>query len=422
MVRRLPNMDRLHVVIIDEELPYPLTSGKRIRSANLVTRLARRHRVTYVCHRNSSANEAAAAREYFEDRGIATIVVDRRVPPQRGLGFYWRLAANLLSPLPYSVASHTSRELNQTVADLAARERVDLWQCEWTPYAAAMRGLPGARWVVMAHNVESLIWQRYYETEQHPLRRWYIEKQWRKFAAFERAAFAAASCTIAVSDADAELAERDFGAQQVAVVDNGVDTQFFTPGDGPREAERLLFLGSLDWRPNQDGVRHFLERVFPLVRQGAPRCELDIVGRNPPPWLTALVAATPGARLSANVTDVRPWLRSATLMVTPLRIGGGSRLKILESLACELPVVSTTVGCEGLELEAGRHLAVADAPEDFASCVLARIRDRSGSAQQARAGREVVLQRYDWDALADRLDEVWRTYAGATSAQLVGAA
>ena len=190
---------RLHVVIVDEELPYPPTSGKRIRTLNLLLRLAGRHWLTYLCHRNADPDEARQAAAFLEGHGVETVVVNRAVPRKSGPLFYARLAANLLSPLPYSVASHTSRALRRAVAGYAAAHRVDLWQCEWTPYAEALRGLAGVRRLIVAHNVESLIWQRYHETEANPLRRWYVGRQWRKFERFERRAYSEADCTVAVS-------------------------------------------------------------------------------------------------------------------------------------------------------------------------------------------------------------------------------
>src|SRR5262249_35796525 len=244
-----PTTRPLHVVIVDEELPYPPTSGKRIRTLNLTLRLARRHRLTYLCHRNADADEARRAARFLAGHGIKTIVVERAVPPRSGPAFYARLAANLLSPLPYSVASHTSRPLRQALRQYAATHDVDLWQCEWTPYAESLRGLAGRR-LVIAHNVESQIWQRYHDYEANPLRRWYIKRQGHKFERFERWAFSTATRAVAVSDPDAARIRRDFGGRAVDIVDNGVDTSYFRPGDRPRDPGRVLFLGSLDWRPN----------------------------------------------------------------------------------------------------------------------------------------------------------------------------
>jgi glycosyltransferase involved in cell wall biosynthesis len=396
----------LRVVIVDEELPYPATSGKRIRTLNLTLRLTRRHHITYVCHRNSDAREARRAATYFEDHGIATVVVDRPVPAKSGLTFYARLAANLFSPLPYSVATHTSRALEEALRGHAATHPVDLWHCEWTPYAQVLRGLPG-RQLVMAHNIESVIWQRYYETELHPLRRWYIGRQWRKFEQFERRVLSEVDRTVVVSDHDAELLRKDFGVRQVDVVENGVDTSYFRPRAARRESGRLLFLGSLDWRPNLDGARLLLERVFPAVRAAEPSASLWLVGRNPPDWLRRLAAGRAGVELHASVPDVRPFLDGCELLVVPLRIGGGSRLKILEALASGVPVVSTRVGAEGLCLEPGRHLTVVEDVADLAPALVNALRDPDRLRRQVTEGRRVVLHRYDWDTLAEQMGRIW---------------
>jgi glycosyltransferase involved in cell wall biosynthesis len=399
----------LDVVLVDEELPYPPTSGKRIRTLNLTLRLARRHRLTYVCHRNGDVNEARAAAAYFAGHGIRTVVVDRAVPPRSGPRFYARLAANLLSPLPYSVASHTSPALVGALRQHAARHPVDLWHCEWSPYAEALaRALPpNAPRLVMAHNVESVIWQRYRETEANALRRWYVGRQWRKFRRFEKRVLSQADLTVAVSDVDADRFRRDFGVARVDVVENGVDTTFFRPHEARREPGRVLFLGSLDWRPNLDGVRLLLGRVFPGVRAQEPSARLCLVGRNPPEELRREVEGLPGVELHASVPDVRPYLASCGLMVVPLRIGGGSRLKILEALASGVPVVSTRVGAEGLCLEPGKHLTVVEDADALAPALVAAIRAPGAARAQAERGRRVVLERYDWDALADRLGRIW---------------
>ncbi len=401
----------LRVVMVDEELPYPPTSGKRIRTLNLTLHLAQRHRLTYVCHRNANAEEAEQAARFFADRGVETVVVDRAVPAKSGLGFYLRLGANLLSPLPYSVATHNSRALRRALTDIARRRRVDVWHCEWTPYAESLRGIADKHRVVVAHNVESVIWQRYYETETNPLRRWYIGRQWHKFKNFERRILGDVERTVAVSATDAQRLREDFGAGRVDIVENGVDTQYFQPQARRRTAHRLLFLGSLDWRPNLDGVSLLLERVFPAVRAVEPRTRLCLVGRNPAESLRLRVANMPGVELHANVPDVRPYLADCGLLVVPLRIGGGSRLKILEALASGTPVVSTRVGVEGLRLEEGQDLTVVDDIDDLTNAIVSAVRHPEIVHAQAERGREKVLEQYDWEPLAERMEDVWRQCA-----------
>ena len=403
-------MARLHIAVLDEELPYPLNSGKRIRTFNLLRRLAQRQRITYLCHRNPDAQESAQGIAALTEVGIRPIIVDHILPTKSGIGFYARLFGNLFSSLPYSVAMHTSAALRQAVLKLAADDPPDLWHCEWSPYAQTLRTSAARRipWLVMAHNLESLIWQRYTETETQPLKRWYIRQQWKKYETFERWAYQTADITVAVSAEDARLMQSRFGAAHVTVVDNGVDTTTFVPNPKQtRDPRRILFLGSLDWRPNLDAVRLLIEEIFPAVLAQEAQARLIVVGRKPPDWLRS-AAQRPGIELHADVPDVMPFLVSAGMLAVPLRIGGGSRLKILEALAAGVPVITSTVGVEGLHLDAGTHVTIADGVAAMTTALVEGLRQPAALQQQALAGRQRVLARYNWDKLALQLEEVWQ--------------
>ena len=226
-------------------------------------RLAARHRITYIYHRGGDPEESRTAAAYLREHGVETLGVDHAVPPKSGPAFYARLAANLASPLPYSVATHVGPEMRDAVRSFAETQAVDLWQAEGAPYFEALRGLAGARKVLMAHNVESQIWQRYHETEARPLRKWYIARQWRKFERFEREAFAEATRVVVVSDEDAALVRGRFGAERVDVVDNGIDRDLLRVGRAGARHDRILFLGGFDWRPNLDAVDQLLDHDLP---------------------------------------------------------------------------------------------------------------------------------------------------------------
>jgi glycosyltransferase involved in cell wall biosynthesis len=394
----------LNVAIVSSELPYPPTSGNRIRTLNLTIRLARRHRVTFIAHRNAEAEEAA---RFLGEHGIETLLVDRRVPARSGLLFYSRLAANLASPLPYSVAAHSSQALRQAVRLFAGRSRTDVWQAESTILLETTADLGEVPRIVIAHNVESLIWQRYHEIERQPVKRWYIKRQWEKFKTFEQRAFAKASRVVCVSADDARLIEQDFGRKQVDVVDNGIDPSYFEAVRGERDPKQILFLGSFDWRPNLDAVDRLLDLVFPAVLRAEPSATLLLVGRRPPESLVRRIRGLAGVELHADVPDVRPFLARSGVMVVPLRIGGGSRLKILEALAAGLPVISTRVGAEGLELVPGQDFIAADDAESMSHELLAHLRDPSRNLTMAERCRGFVLDRYDWDVLAGKLEAIW---------------
>lgn len=410
----------MHIVIVNEGIPYPPTAGNRIRTLNLLVRLARRHQIAYICRGSGDAAETQSAVEHLAQHGIPMIVADDGPPPKKGVGFYARLAANLLSPEPYAIASHNSPAIWRAVRDYAAQYDVDLWQAEWLPYAEAVCAIPQARTVMMAHNVESLIWQRYTENERHPLKRWYLKQQWRKFEVFERRIFQNVGRVVTVSPDDAELTRNRFGIENVSVVENGIDGACYLAVKREPDPRRVLFLGSLDWRPNLDAVRLLVEQIFPAVIAQEAAAKLCIVGRRPPEWLRQRASQHPWLEVHADVPDVRPYLAKSGIMTVPLRIGGGSRLKILESLAAGLPVVSTRVGAEGLALKHGREITLVEQVEQMAEVLIEGIRHPERLQETGKRGQKLVLESYDWDVLALRLEAIWVEVAAApTSTCLV---
>ena len=398
----------MHVVIVNESLPYPADAGNRIRTLNLMLRLARRHEITYVCRGDEDDRRTAAANQYLRGHRVNVVVADRAPQRKRGLQFCARLAANLFSPLPYAAASHNSAAVREMVRTLVTQNTVDLVQFEWLAYADCLPLGAGARTVVMAHNIESLIWQRYCESESNALRRLYLQQQWKKFRTYEGQLLRRADGVVCVSHDDARLARNMFGAHRTWVVENGIDRPFFEQAHGRRQEEIILFVGSLDWRPNQDAVRLLLNELFPQVRRQRPAARLWLVGRKPGEWLRRAVQESPGVELFADVPDVRPYLASATVMAVPLRVGGGSRLKILEAMACGLPVITTRIGCEGLAVRPGEDLLVREISQ-FADGLLWALANPGPMQQMGQNARQLALKDYDWDVLADRLETVWET-------------
>ncbi|MFO0931732.1 MAG: glycosyltransferase [Planctomycetota bacterium] len=393
----------MRVLAVDEALPFPTDSGKRIRTFELLRRVAREHEVTLVV----PAEAPPAGLADVEAAGIRVVVVPRRPLVKHGVRFAWDLLRNVPMRVPYMVMGHRLAAVRAKVAELAAARRPDVVHVEWTPLVANVPDGVGAPVVVSAHNVESDIWARYREAERGAARRAYVALQHRKVARFERAALAGAAGVVAVSEGDAAKIRAWTGQAHVTVVPNGVDAARFAPVPGAAAGStELLFLGSLDWRPNQDGVVWFLDEVWARVRAAVPDARFTVVGRAPPPWLVARCAAAPATTIAGSVPDVRPYVARAAALVVPLRVGGGSRLKICEALAMGRPVVSTTVGAEGLDVADGADLA--DGAEAFAAATVAVLRDPARAEARAARGREVVLEANEWGRVAPRLVTAWQ--------------
>jgi len=391
------------VLVLDEEFPFPPNNGKRTRSFNLYRRLAERFQIRYLAY--GTAGSAAA--DAVKAAGMEPEAVPVQLPAKQGPLFYLRLAANLLSPLPYIVTSHSSAAYRLKVRSSLAQFRPEVVLCEWTPYVIYAKELTSVRTLVTAHNVEADIWRRYYEHETNPLRRCYVREQWRKVDRFERSAMGWVDGAFAVSKLDRERLLGYRPSLPIAVVENGVDLDYFRASAQPDARRHVVFTGSMDWRPNQDAARYFVSEILPSLRRVEPKVECTFVGRNPPPEILAL-ASVPGVHITGTVEDVRPFVARAAVYVVPLRIGGGSRLKVLEALAMGRAVVSTSVGAEGLDVEHGRDILVADTPEAFAESVLNLLGNPSRCAVLAQAGRRLVERRYGWDALAGKMGDVIR--------------
>ncbi|MBK7142899.1 MAG: glycosyltransferase [bacterium] len=389
----------MNILVLDEEFPFPLNSGKRIRSFNLLSRLAKRHELSYLAY----GTEASESYQALLAADMHPIPVHHQLQPKSGPLFYAKLLLNLLSPLPYTVASHFTRPFADQLLALLNRKKFDIVICEWSPYAIYMRDLPMPPTVIVAHNLEHLIWQRYHQTETSFLKKLYIGGQYRKMLKFEKAAFDHAAGVTTVSQKEADGVRALSGTPRVVPVDNGVDLAYFAPAQTQPKADSMVFVGSLDWRPNQDAVEYFIEEIMPKIRQRRPNAMFSAIGRNMPPHIAKL-GDRPGVNLVGEVADVRPYAHAASVFVVPLRIGGGTRLKILEALAMESAVVSTTIGAEGLELENNRHLLIADSPAQFADTVVSLLEDPTRAKALGKAGRTRVEERYGWDKLAVDLE------------------
>jgi glycosyltransferase involved in cell wall biosynthesis len=234
--------------------------------------------------------------------------------------------------------------------------------------------------------------------------------QWRRMERFERHECRRFGRVVAVSRTDAEALERAYGLDGVADVPTGVDTAYFRPsGLVARQPHDIVFTGSMDWMPNGDGIRWFVHDVLPRIHQVIPTATVSIVGRNAPPDILALATRDPRLRVTGTVPDVRPYIEQAAVFVVPLRVGGGTRLKIYEAMAMECPLVATTIGAEGLPVEHDRHLLLADGAEPFASAVLDLLQHPARAGTLSRTAAMWVRDHFGWEraaeAFAQLLDE-----------------
>jgi glycosyltransferase involved in cell wall biosynthesis len=255
--------------------------------------------------------------------------------------------------------------------------------------------------VLFQHNVEAMIWKRHYEVQPNALKKAYLKNQWLKTLDYERKVSDRFDLVIAVSKEDADTFRKDYGIENVIDVPTGVDIDYFRPQrDGRVKPNSLVFTGSMDWLPNEDAMQYFTKEILPLVRKRIPDVVITIVGRNPYPSLLESSQRDRGVIVTGRVDDVRPYLDSSAVFVVPLRIGGGTRLKIYEAMAMELPVVSTTIGAEGLPVVPGKEIVMADTPEGFAESVTELLNNREMAQELGRNAATRVRNEFGWDQVA----------------------
>jgi len=395
----------MRILWLKSDLLLPLDKGGKLRTWHLMRHLARRHAITYLAF----AEPGTPAADLGGMRQVCARLetVPRRDPVKRSARFYAGVAAHLVDPLPYAVAKYRSAAYRQAADALLDGRGFDRVVCDFLVPAVNLRRQLPCPSILFTHNVEAEIWRRHAENAAQPLSRMLYRQQWRRMLRFEGRTLTRFDRLLAVSDADEQTFRRLYGHETLAPIDvvaTGVDTSFFTPTpDTFVRPKHLAFVGSMDWMPNEDAVLFFCREVLPRIREAEPDVTLSIVGRAPTPAVKRL-AQEAGIEVTGTVDDVRAYLGQACATIVPLRVGGGTRLKIFEAMAAGKAVISTTIGAEGLPTESGRHLVIADGAEAFADAVVRVVREPELRRRLEREARTLVTQHYDWSVAAGQLE------------------
>jgi glycosyltransferase involved in cell wall biosynthesis len=287
---------------------------------------------------------------------------------------------------------------------LTQQERFDSVICDFLSPAPNIPEL--SECVLFQHNVEAVIWKRRTEHASDPIRHRYLKLQAERMFRYEGDVCRKVRKVIAVSEKDAALMREWYGIKPTEAVPTGVDADYFKARGAVSPVADLAFVGSFDWAPNIDGVDWFQREVLPLILRRRPDCSVAIVGRKPPRGVQELGVRYPGIQVTGTVPDVRPWLWGAKVSIVPLRVGGGTRLKIFEAMAAGVPVVSTTIGAEGLGARDGDTIRIADAPEDFAAACIALLDDPAQRERLRNRALQMVTEQCSWEVVASAFEKL----------------
>lgn len=379
----------------------PVDTGGKIRSYNILIQLAKSHEVTLLSYYGGSKDskyEADINQQLPGAQVIFTAAPESTI--RQSIDYILRLPA----AAPYAVAKFTHPPVKAAVAEALRERRFDVAVCDFLSASGNFPGQSKVPVVLFQHNVETSLWRRMADRETNPVRKLSYSIEAAKMSRYERSTLKKFGHVIAVSDHDRDQMIAMDGSCQISVVPTGVDTsryQRVPPASGNPPV--VVFTGSMDWEPNIDAMEYFCRDIWPTVLAAFPNARFEIVGRNPAPRVQQL--ASPSVIVTGTVPSVTDHLREATVVIVPLRIGGGTRLKIFEAMAMAKAMVSTSIGAEGLDVTHGRDLILADDPRSFSSGILQLLRDPSLRQRYEEAAAKLAAQ-YDWSHIARRFANV----------------
>ena len=408
----------MRILWVKADKLLPVENGGNIRTYHVLRYLSARHELTFYSYYGGAPDPHYERDLQQQLPGAVAVCTGKRelAGAARGLDYL----AHLRAEPPYAVSRFAHAPVQKQLQTWFRERRFDVAVCDFLDAAVNFPGSLSIPSVLFQHNVESEIWRRHAATAGNPAKNMMYRMEFRKMLRYERAAVCKFQHVIAVSENDRSLMTRWVDGDRVTVVPTGVDLAQYQPdpaaSDATASAPFITFVGAMDWEPNVDGVEYFCGEVWPQIKAEVPQARFRIVGRNPDrrvqKW--ASNSANPNDDGSIEVTGRVPsiveHLRQSAVVVVPLRIGGGTRLKIYEAMATGKAVVSTTVGAEGLDVHHGRDIILADDPRSFAQAVIMLFRDRELRRRYEKAAVETAA-RYDWPAIGERFSEVLHSVA-----------
>jgi len=388
--------------MLTQVLPYPPDSGPKIKTYNVIKYLTQHHRVTLVSFVRGEQSEHVRHLERY-CQAVYTVPMVRSV-----IRDAWYMGLSLLTRQPFLVLRDDRKAMRNLVDRLRVEQHFDVVHADQLNMGQYVERVPGAFKLLDAHNPLWLLYKRLWETMSPGPRNWLLGRDWRLLKTYEGRLVREFDATLAVSQEDKVALQEAAGESvDITVIPIAVDTDEVAVVEREPNSKHVLHIGTMYWPPNIDGVLWFARRVFPLILQQCPDVQFDVVGARPPREIVAMSGGDTGINVTGYVANPTSYLRQAALMVVPLRAGGGMRVKILNGLAQGIPIVSTTLGCEGIRVIPGEDVLVADDPAEFAAAVLRVLNEPELARQLSVNGRRLVEAQYDYRNACAPIDEIY---------------
>ncbi len=403
----------MNVLFLSQIVPYPPHGGVLQRGYNLLRELGRHAQVHLLAFVHPEALPTPSALDESREalgRFCETIEYFSLWPKRSRLHMLAGLTASTCAPQPFSVLAHRSAAFKARVAERMAVVPFDILHVDTLALGQFVSADCRVPTVLTHHNIESMLMARRGEVETRALAKAFLHREARKLQRHEALQAPTFDTNILMSRQDEALLLSRVPGVHTSVVPNGVDIEYFSPRP-ELETPTLIYGGGMNMFANRDAVMHFLHDIWPLIRARVPGVRFLAVGQDPPKELTAAAAADPQVVVTGYVADIRPRIWEAGVYVVPLRVGGGTRLKVLDAMATGKAMVSTSIGCEGIDVTPGEHLLVADTDDAFAEATIMLLNEPARRLALGRAARALVERRYAWPAVGQLLLEAYRVAA-----------
>ena len=397
----------------------PPDFGGRIRSFQIVKELARRREVTLVTYYPRQARDQHPT---LAPLFASLVLVPLDLPKSFTIGGVWNYATLLFSEHAYSIQKNYRPELRRAIASLFQRETFDTIVCDFIHPAGLLDWRGKTPIVLFMHNVEAEVWDRHRKVARSWM--WKIASylEWKALTRDEKRYIMAADHVVAVSERNKESFARYVHLSAISAIGTGVDSEYFSPAPEAEQDGHLVFTGAMDWAPNEDAIDWYSRDILRLIRHEYPDVVTWVVGRNPTSSVRALERAIPNLHITGRVDDIRPYLNRASVYITPMRSGSGTRLKVFEAMASGKAIVSTSIGAEGLPVQHEKNILLAETPQEFARQCVRLLRDPDLRRSLGGAARRLVEEKYSWARVVDDFEGIVRSLAERRGAPRAAAA
>lgn len=381
----------MKILFVTKELPYPVNNGHRMRSINILKGIAAGNTVDIVCLGEEDQMQEAKThlKDYFRDLHVIEF---------KPFSLTYKikvLLKSLITFRSYAISLRRSRAMRDMVEELTSGGEYDCIVCDGIHM---MVNVPnnGIKVVLSEHNIESMIVRRYADVAPG-LKRWLAQWEYQKLKDFEELTWARTDAAFVCSEDDRQIVCEIMHSDEVYVVPNGVDVENYqVQKDVTQVPNSLIYTGLMGWGPNEDAACYFTEEIYPLIQKNVPDVQFSIVGKNPTDKVKALGEKERSVHVTGFVDDIQRYMCEAEVFIVPIRIGSGTRLKILEALALQMTVISTAIGCEGIKVTDGKDIIIRDTPQGFADAVIEVLKNKDEYKHLGVNGRQLIEQEYSW--------------------------